>query len=327
MAEMDFDTEKCPLGALTKGQVKTGYAVLEKIDKALKKGKQVELTSLSSDFYQVIPHAFGMPIIDSEEHLKQKYDLVALLNDVEIAQSLQATVDNDDVHELDQKYGALNTDLKLVKPNVKVFKTIKKYMDETAGSWRKTSILDMWAVDREGEGERFDEHEDLDNRKLLWHGTNVAVVAAILKSGRRIMPTAASGSRVGRGIYLASESGKSAMYTRTQRMKNGETHGIMLLCEAALGEAKQITQNEWFEESHLVKGGKLEKFDSVLAKGRTEPDPSKDTTITIDKKTVVVPQGKPSPTDVARTSVFSESEYLVYRESQARIRYILRVKF
>lgn len=45
---------------------------------------------------------------------------------------------------------------------------------------------------------------------MLWHGTNVAVVAAILKSGLRIMPH--SGGRVGRGIYFASENAKSAGY-------------------------------------------------------------------------------------------------------------------
>lgn len=38
----------------------------------------------------------------------------------------------------------------------------------------------------------------------------MAVVAAILKSGLRIMPH--SGGRVGRGIYFASENEKSAGY-------------------------------------------------------------------------------------------------------------------
>ena len=59
-------------------------------------------------------------------------------------------------------------------------------------------------------GERFDAHNDITNRRLLWHGTNVAVVVAILKSGLRIMPH--SGGRVGRGIYFASENGKSSCY-------------------------------------------------------------------------------------------------------------------
>ena len=57
---------------------------------------------------------------------------------------------------------------------------------------------------------RFAEHHDIENRRLLWHGTNVAVVAAILKTGLRIMPH--SGGRVGCGIYFASENSKSAGY-------------------------------------------------------------------------------------------------------------------
>lgn len=58
--------------------------------------------------------------------------------------------------------------------------------------------------------DRFKAHDKVGNRKLLWHGTGVAVVAAILKSGLRIMPH--SGGRVGKGIYFASENGKSASY-------------------------------------------------------------------------------------------------------------------
>ena len=60
------------------------------------------------------------------------------------------------------------------------------------------------------QGDRYSQHESLENRRLLWHGTNVAVVAAILKSGLRIMPH--SGGRVGKGIYFASENSKSAAY-------------------------------------------------------------------------------------------------------------------
>ena len=76
------------------------------------------------------------------------------------------------------------------------------------------------------------------NRRLLWHGTNVAVVAAIINSGLRIMPH--SGGRVGRGIYLASENSKSAGYVRT----NGAGVGVMVLCEAALGKEHHITQDD-----------------------------------------------------------------------------------
>jgi hypothetical protein len=60
------------------------------------------------------------------------------------------------------------------------------------------------------QADRFKVHDSIKERKLLWHGTNVAVVAAILKSGLRIMPH--SGGRVGKGIYFASENDKSAGY-------------------------------------------------------------------------------------------------------------------
>lgn len=60
------------------------------------------------------------------------------------------------------------------------------------------------------QGDRFQAHCKMGNRRLLWHGTNVAVVAAILTSGLRIMPH--SGGRVGKGIYFASENSKSAGY-------------------------------------------------------------------------------------------------------------------
>jgi len=59
-------------------------------------------------------------------------------------------------------------------------------------------------------GDRFSTNKNIEHRKLLWHGTNVAVIAAILKSGLRIMPH--SGGRVGKGIYFASENSKSACY-------------------------------------------------------------------------------------------------------------------
>ena len=56
------------------------------------------------------------------------------------------------------------------------------------------------------------------------------------------------------------------------------------------------------------------------------PDPSLDTTLEFDGREVVVPQGQPLPQPSASTSSFSQSEYLVYRESQSRIRYLLKLK-
>jgi Poly(ADP-ribose) polymerase catalytic domain len=67
-----------------------------------------------------------------------------------------------------------------------------------AGSSENTSAhscTTLAQVLRKGEAQRFQQHTELGNRRLLWHGTNVAVVAAVLKTGLRIMPH--SGGRVG----------------------------------------------------------------------------------------------------------------------------------
>ena len=84
-----------------------------------------------------------------------------------------------------------------------------------SASSAKRTLVDVMRVNRHGEGcqrSAFYPWRNLGNRRLLWHGTNIAVVAAIMKSGLRIMPH--SGGRVGRGIYLASENCKSASYVQ-----------------------------------------------------------------------------------------------------------------
>jgi poly [ADP-ribose] polymerase len=123
-----------------------------------------------------------------------------------------------------------------------------------------------------------------------------------------------SGGRVGKGIYLASENGKSAGYVGW----SGKT-GIMFLVEAALGKEHAITRDD-----HRLKAAP-KGYHSIVARGRSEPDPKHDIEFSFDGKKVVVPQGKPIKTSY-KSSSFSQSEYLIYKESQARLRYVLRVQ-
>ena len=56
-----------------------------------------------------------------------------------------------------------------------------------------------------------------------------------------------------------------------------------------------------------------------------EPDPAQDVSIELDGHAVVVPLGPPLPVPEYRTSSFTNSEYLLYKESQQRIRYMVTV--
>lgn len=45
-------------------------------------------------------------------------------------------------------------------------------MENTKPGYGNMELYNVWAVDREGEAQRFKAHDMVDNRKLLWHGTN-----------------------------------------------------------------------------------------------------------------------------------------------------------
>lgn len=324
MEEMNLDIKKMPLGKLSKMQIAKGFDVLEEIEAALgQKSKRATLEELSSKFFTTIPHNFGRqrpPTIDSKEIIEKKKEMLMVLADIELAQTLKSETEKAQEemietvpHTADQDYTSLNCKLTLLDKKAETYKIIDKYLTQTKCSYHSPKIMNVWEVDRETEGERFSENDHLENRRLLWHGTNIAVVAAILKSGLRIMPH--SGGRVGRGIYFASENAKSAGYVGTSK-----NTGIMFLNEVALGKEHTITH----DNSSLRKAPK--GFDSVVARGSVEPDPSQDVFITLDGKQVAVPQGPAIEQPQYKDSYFSNSEYLIYKESQCRIRFLLELK-
>ncbi|XP_053455750.1 protein mono-ADP-ribosyltransferase PARP3 isoform X1 [Nycticebus coucang] len=327
MALMNLDVKKMPLGKLSKQQIARGFEALEKLEVALKAqtdGGQ-SLEELSSHFYTVIPHNFGRsrpPPINSPELLQAKKDMLLVLADIELAQTLQAASEEKIVeevpHPLDRDYQLLKCQLQLLDSEAREYKVIQTYLEQTGSTHRCPALQHVWKVNREGEGDRFQAYSKLRNRKLLWHGTNVAVVAAILTTGLRIMPH--SGGRVGKGIYFASENSKSACYVTSMRC--GAHHvGYMFLGEVALGKEHHITMDKP-DLMHPPPG-----FDSVIARGHTEPDPTQDTELELDGQRVMVPQGRPMAFPEFSNSTFSQSEYLIYQESQCRLRYLLEVHF
>ncbi|XP_032647107.1 protein mono-ADP-ribosyltransferase PARP3 isoform X2 [Chelonoidis abingdonii] len=326
MQTMNIDVKKMPLGKLSKQQIAKGFEALEAIETALQEQPLScrQLEELSSRFYTIIPHSFGRarpPPINTQEIVQAKKDMLLVLADIELAQSLQAQKKEEEEvkveevpHPLDKDYELLKCELTLVDPALEDYQVIQTYVEKTRMSHRKVNILNIWKVKREGESERFKAHDNLENRRLLWHGTNVAVVAAILKSGLRIMPH--SGGRVGKGLYFASENGKSMGYVSC----TSQGVGIMFLNEVALGKEYRITQ----DDSSLRKAPP--GYDSVIACGQTEPDPACDRELIVEGRKVLVPQGKPIRMAKYQDSFFSQSEYLIYQESQCQIRYLLQLR-
>ena len=260
LVSYDIDVKKMPLGKISKSQIKKGYEVLEEIEQVLKgNNRKKQLEDLCSRFYTVIPHNFGMrlpPVIKDLEALQQKMDLLEVIGDIEVAQRLleeEKKNKNEIEHPIDAKYKLLNNDVTAVEKSTKEYERIENYLNNTLESY-KLELLDVFKVNRAGEIENFKEYDEIKERKLLWHGSKVAVFASILTNGLKIMPH--SGGRVGRGLYFADIVAKSASYCGIHNKI-----GLILLNEVALGKQHIIKQ----DDSSLVKAPK--GFDSVLAQG------------------------------------------------------------
>jgi len=324
MQRFDLNTKEMPLGKLSQTQIQKGFTILEELEDAL--NNHDSTTELTNQFYTVIPHSFGRrrpPVINSAELLQKKKDMLNVLSDIEVAQKLtkeredQEKEEEEDMevdHPLDAQYKQLDANLEHLDKSSEEFKMVDKYVKNTME--RKGTLMEVYKVSRNTEGERFKAHEELDERKLLFHGTNIAVVVSCIKGGLRIMPH--SGGRVGKGLYLADMHGKSAQYTAT----NGDGVGIMFLMEGALGKIHDINRDD--PSLRTAPSG----YHSIVARGWKHPDPAHDLVKEFDGKRVVVPQGKPVPHPHWNSnSSFAHNEYLVYEESQACMRYILQMKF
>ncbi len=213
---------------------------------------------------------------------------------------------------IDSHYKTLCADLSLIDEKTDEYKKIQQYFEKTKYSGSNQKLIDIWQVNRHGENKRFQKFDYLQNRKLLWHGTNIAVVAPIITSGLRIMPH--SGGRVGSGIYLASMQEKSASYTSGY----GST-ACMFLCESVLGTEFKVTS----DGSHASGLRKAPTgSDSVHAVGTITPKSW--TSLKIDDKDVKIPNSPAKESGVS--SSFHHDEHLVYDAAQVRLRYVVTVK-
>ncbi len=60
VTELEYDTEKLPLGKLTSAQIKAGYSALKKIENCIeRKDFGSKLLEACNDYYTRIPHCFG----------------------------------------------------------------------------------------------------------------------------------------------------------------------------------------------------------------------------------------------------------------------------
>lgn len=277
-----------PLGQLSAKQVVKGYQILEEIEQELlkKNGTRKDFEQLSNKFYTTIPVIFGRQVrinqmmIDDFNKLNQRKDLLGVMDSVVKSQSSLTDT-------LQQKYDSLHIDLSVLSKRTNNFKRLKKWIDDTHGYNHHFSINieEIYKVNHMTDYEKFNPYKV--STMELFHGSRNENILNIFQTGLKIKPASAvqTGSMFGAGIYLASESSKSANYCWGFNSNvNSKEHFYLLICETATGRIKD--------------------FDSAQSYLRKAP------------------YGYNSVRGVKGRSL-RHDEYIVYNDNQVRIKYIV----
>jgi len=147
--------------------------------------------------FEVIPHDFGLarpPLLDNIDLIKSKTEMIDNLLEIEIAYSMLDQSNNEiegTEHPIDVHYKKLKCELEAVDRDSEEFQLIEKYMIKTHAKTHDQytlKLVDLFKTVRQGENERFQAFETLDNHRLLWHGSRTTNFAGILSQGLRIAP-------------------------------------------------------------------------------------------------------------------------------------------
>jgi hypothetical protein len=224
--QADINLEEMPLGQVTGERVDKAKEILTRVQALLSARPasgaatqemriwESKLEATSTEFWRCIPSR-NTTLLDSEAKITARLQVLDMLEDIATTQGISSKA-----RSLDDLLGELRCTLRPLPSSDQTFQSISASLEHTAEPAvdkgrmcgflgdSNVELLEVFEMTRDGEAAAFAKHNQKQERQLLWHGTNIATAAAIVSSGLRIM---GSGGRVGKGLYLADEAGKSGM--------------------------------------------------------------------------------------------------------------------
>lgn len=120
MASMSYDALKLPLGKLSKRTLRNGFQILKDLseliaDPALAQQKYdtsfaAATADLSDQYFTTIPHVFGRnrpPVLSADPLIKKEIELLEALTEMEVANNIMESKQQDNIHELDRQFQSL----------------------------------------------------------------------------------------------------------------------------------------------------------------------------------------------------------------------------
>lgn len=289
-----------PLGILTVGQIEKGESVLAEIYDLFKKekGTRPKYEALSGEFYTAIPHRIGRTrdaiataVIDSLAEISQKQETLQLMKDMLAVNGEKGSVLFDD--KVDDKYQALSCTIEQLPGGEAAYKEWEQHVLKSQVKSKNIKVVNIYAIRRKGEWDAFD--TKVGGERMLFHGSRIKNWVGILSRGI-LMPKVVVSMGVnrtdagwlGNGIYFGDASCTSAFYTTAGQKKTR----FMTIARVALGKMKDYTK---------------------ITYGLDAPPSGYDSCHGVRSKPGV-------------SSQFEDDEYVIYRQNQQRLEYLVEFK-
>jgi poly [ADP-ribose] polymerase len=289
-----------PLGVLTIGQIEKGEQILGEIHAAASAAKpnHSRLESLSGEFYSAVPHRIGRTrdaiaaaIIADLTAISQKQDTLQLMKDMLAVNGEGGSVLFDD--QVDAQYEALGAEIVAVERGSPEYKAWADYVVRSQVKSKNIQIESIFKLKRRSEWDVFD--KAVGNERMLYHGSRIQNWVGLLTRGI-LMPklvvsmgiNRTDAGWLGNGIYFGDASCTSAFYTTPGKKKTR----FMAIARVGLGRSKQYNR---------------------ITYGLNAPPADYDSC-----------HGVRRATD--KTSQFEDDEYVIYRQNQQRLEYLVEFK-
>ena len=205
-------------------------------------------------------------------------------------------------------------------------------MGNSLGPDQTVELVDIIEASRPEETESYTTDPNLlKNRQLLWHGSGMGNWGSILKTGLRIAPPEApvTGWLFGKGLYFANAVGKSAAYCQ---MTDDGDYGVLALLEVALGD-HHMCKAATSASARAADAVKKKGVGHTWAVGLKFPEPPYEKLpdgceVPCGKvKHDLNRLGKTKSDKLKGPGTLHYDEMIVYQKAQAKIRYVVTVKF
>jgi len=210
---------------------------------------------------------------------------------------------------------AVNTEIKPLEKNGKMWKHIERYIKNTRGPTHmlNESLVDIFEINRNDQDEYNKVSCNIDNKMLLWHGSRMVNYCSILQKGLILNPETTgaiiTGKMFGNGIYTASCVSKAINYCAPST-----SDGIVaiLLCEVATGNQYECLKSE---SNITMESLKKKHYNSTRGIGKYTPSKF------VEVDNVLIPKGKLIETNISGELLYDE--YIVYNHHQIIMKYLV----